>query len=115
MRRFTFLIVLLCGCGGINPGINPDPVEVTGKVTSGGRPVNDVTLVFHAIKGGVQASVLVRQGQFTRAVVPGTYTYYFTKGASPAGLTSVPEKYRAGDMERQLQITNGCTLDLLLN
>ena len=119
MRKLMALVGLsLVGCGGVNPSKNPDPVEVTGKVAfASGKPVTGVTLNFQPIADGGQAFAPVKDGAFKGAVMPGKYTYFFTegpRGSSPAAFAAIPEKYRAGAMDRQVEIKPGATVNITL-
>jgi hypothetical protein len=108
--------LVLVGCS-TNPGKNPDPVEVSGKVTSsGGKPVTDVVLNLQPVGIGGHATATVKNGEFKAAVIPGKYTYFFAEGskAPPAAFRAIPEKYRAGAMDRQIEIKAGTVLDLKL-
>ena len=118
MRKLMPLLgLVLVGCS-VNVGKNDDPVEVTGKVAfATGKPVSDVTLNLQPVKGGGHAFATVKNGQFKAAVMPGTYTYFIAegpKGSPPAAFDAIPDKYRAGAMDRQVEIKSGAVLDLKL-
>ena len=118
-RKLIPLVALaLFGCGGANPGKNPDPVAVSGQVAfAGGKPVTDVTLNLQPTGAGGQAAIPVKQGAFKGDVIPGKYTYFFTegpRGSSPAAYQAIPEKYRAGALDRQVEVKAGTTLTLTL-
>jgi hypothetical protein len=110
------LVLLLGGCGYRDPGKNPDPVEVSGQVTKGGRPVSDVVLNFQPTGDGTQAAVPLKGGAFHGNITPGKYTYFISEvnGKSKA-FASIPEKYRAGSLDRQIEIEKGQSLDLTLD
>jgi hypothetical protein len=112
-HAILFAALVLAGCG-VDPGRNPDPVEVSGRVSLRGKPVGDVVLNLQATGEGVQAALPVTGGTFKGTVVPGTYTYYFTETKSPAGLKAIPEKYHRGSLDRQIKITGGEPLTLAL-
>ncbi len=57
-------------------------------------------------KGGVQATLPVKNGQIRGTVVPGTYTYYLTEGPKLSAYREVPERFRSGSMDRQVEIAN---------
>ena len=60
--------LLLCGCGGSNGG----SVEVTGKVTFDGTPVEGGTITFMPADGkGASAAGKIVSGEYTAAVPPG--------------------------------------------
>ena len=115
MRKISPLLgLVLVGCAG-DPGRNPDPVEVTGSVRVAGKPVTDVVLNLQPTGAGGQAAVPVRNGEFKGTVVPGRYTYYFTEGRAPAAYRAIPEKYRAGSLDRQIDVGPGDRLTLNLD
>ena len=106
------LLIALAGCGGVNPGVNPDPVEIKGKVSVKGKAVTDVTITFQPTGVGGEATMAVRNGEFKGSIIPGRYTYYFTDGKSAA---KIPEAYRAGSMSRQIDVKPGAELTLALD
>jgi hypothetical protein len=63
---------------------------------------------------GAQAVAEVNNGEVKAVVVPGKYTYYIDKGKTDADLAKIPEKYRLGDMERSLEITQAGSHDIQL-
>ena len=109
-------ILLVCltflGCSH-NPGKNPDPIEVQGKVTLNSKPVSGVTFNFQPTGTGTQAALPVKDGTFKGSVTPGKYTYYVTEGASAANFNAIPQKYREGSLERQIDIRLRCCLSFL--
>lgn len=115
MRKLAFMAIALVapGCG---PRITttPAPTEVSGRVTLAGTPVTDVKVNFQPIGPGLPATIPVTDGEFRGHVTPGQYTYYLSEGSSEATLESIPEKYRAGAMDRKLDVAPGATLTLSL-
>jgi hypothetical protein len=110
------VVLLIVGCGFKDPGKNPDPVEVSGRVTKGGRPVSDVVLNFQSTGEGTQAAMPVKGGDFRGAITPGKYTYYISEvSGKTTAFAAIPEKYRAGSMDRQIEIESGKPLDLTLD
>ena len=115
MKKVALLaLVLVVGCK-MTPGKNSDPVEISGKVTlPGGRVVNDVTLNLQPTGDGAQATLPVKDGNFKGTVTPGKYTYFLSEGKNPAAFEAIPGKYKAGSMDRQVEIASGTTLNLTL-
>jgi hypothetical protein len=110
------LILGLTGCGYRDPGKNPDPVEVSGQVTKGGKPVGDVVLNFQPTGDGTQATIPVKGGAYRGTITPGKYTYYISEAGGKANaFASIPEKYREGSLDRQIEIEKGKSLDLTLD
>ena len=118
MRFTTMFLVLsfLAGCGYENPGKQGEPLEITGRVTKGGKAVTDVVLNFQATGEGRQASMPLKNGEFKGSMTPGKYTYFFSEmdGKSKA-FVGIPEKYRQGSLDRQIEIGQIKTLDLTLD
>lgn len=115
MRTLVLLAgLLVVGCG-VNPGKNPDPVEISGKVTRGGRPITDVVLNLQPTGSGTQAMYPVVNGEFKGKATPGKYTYYFSQGRNPANFRGIPEKYQSGAMDRQVDISAGASLTLTID
>ncbi|MCI0376870.1 MAG: hypothetical protein L0215_04640 [Gemmataceae bacterium] len=116
MSRFLFLLasLSLLGCGA-HSGKNPDPVEVEGRVTLKSKPVSGVTLQLQPTGTGTQASLPLKDGTFRGSVTPGKYTYYVSEGSNTAAFQVIPEKYRAGALDRQIHIGAGSKLDLTLD
>jgi len=56
----ALLAVTVCGCGG-----GPDIVDVTGTVTRGGQPVQDLTVYFMPEEGRPSWGTTDAQGKFT--------------------------------------------------
>jgi hypothetical protein len=104
----------LVGCS-VDPGKNPDMVEVQGKVTVNSKPLTGVTVNFQPTGVGTQATMPVKDGSFKGSITPGKYTYYVTEGSNTASYKSVPSKYREGSLDRQIDIGAGQTLDLKLD
>jgi len=104
VRRFFVLIALvLFGCG-VNPGTNPDPVDIEGKVSLAGKEVNGVTLNLQVVGTGTPVSLPVSKGAVKGKVTPGKYTYFLSQASNASAFKAVPEKYREGSLERQIVI-----------
>ncbi|MFO0903807.1 MAG: hypothetical protein U0939_12450 [Pirellulales bacterium] len=85
----VFVLVLAVGCGDGGPAT----ASVTGKLTIGGQPANDVTVNFNPVDpNGVPASGVVSNGTYTLSsgstgkagAVPGKYKITLTQNASAA-------------------------------
>lgn len=109
--RSLFLLfgLVLCGCTA-STGKNEEPVEVSGRITHNNKPVSGVTVNFQPTGRGAQASNSVKDGNYKVTITPGKYTYYLTEGSN--NTNAIPEKYRAGSLERQVEITSAQTLNL---
>ncbi len=116
-KRIPLLVVVLVGlgCGGVNPGTNPDQVDITGKVTLAGRLVNDVTFNLQATGVGTQAAYPVKAGAFQGKATPGKYTYFISEGTNASAFKAIPEKYRQGAMDRQINVGSGSVLNITLD
>jgi len=106
-------LLLLIGCG-VNPGQTDEPVDISGRVTHKGDLVNDVTLNLQPTGKGTPAFFPLKNGEFQGKATPGRYTWYISEGAKPGAFKSVPEPYRAGSLDRQIETDEGIKLDLTL-
>lgn len=110
------LLVMLAGCGNVSVTKTSDPVQVTIKASSNGKPLNDVTLTLQPIEGGQQADIKIVKGEGAGAVVPGTYSYYVEKGKSEAEVEKIPENFRRGALDRKIEVNSTSnTFDLKLD
>jgi len=107
------LAISVAGCGSVTP--NPDPAGVTGTVTHDGKPVSSVVLHFQPTGAGAQAMVTVTDGAFEADLMPGTYTYYITKGSSAEAIATVDPKFAAGALDRQIEVSPGAALEIQLD
>jgi len=115
MRKLIPLLgLVLIGCMR-GPGRNPDPVEVSGTVQLAGKPVSDVVLNLQPTGDGGQAAIPVKNGEFRGSVIPGRYTYYFTETRNLTAFRGIPDKYRSGSLDRQIDVTPGANLTLTLD
>jgi hypothetical protein len=115
MRKLIPLLALaLIGCGSVKQ--NPEPVDVSGRVTQGGKPVSDVIFTFQPTgPGSAQATLPVKAGEFRGKVNPGRYTYFISEGRNLAAFKTIPEKYRSGSLERQIDVAEGKDLTITLD
>ena len=107
------LMLLLTGCG-VSVEANQDPVDITGKLTMGGKPVDAVNINFQPTDKGLPAVIEVTKGSFAAKVTPGKYTYYLTAGKSPKSIEAIPRHYQEGSMARQFDITDSTALDFTI-
>lgn len=113
---FSLTLSSLTGCGGPTITKPTEPVKVNLKVTSGGKPVNNVTVTLQPIvSGGRQADIPISKGEGSSDVTPGTYTYFVEKAKSEADLEKIPAAFRQGAMDRKIEITQAGTHELQLN
>ncbi len=117
-RRFPLIaltlaaLAALAGCGGDVPE-SGEEVQVTGKVPAPpGKSVAGYNIQFQATGGKArQATFLVAaDGSFSGPMVKGKYTYYLTPGkgsATEQALESLPESYRKGSLDRQIDVNGG--------
>lgn len=110
----VFCGMLAVGCG-VSVQQNPEPVDVTFKVTAGGKPVSDVKFNFQPTGDGLPAVVEVTNGGFTSKVTPGKYTWFISAGASEAAFAGIPAKYQEGSLDRQFEIAGGESMEIALD
>ena len=108
----VFLLAVVAGCG-VNPGVTADPVDISGKVTAGGKPVDGIVLNLLVTGTGTPAAIPIKEGAFQAKLTPGKYTYYITKGTA-TDMSAIPEKYGEGSMDRQIEIAAGQSLNINL-
>lgn len=111
---FALIPCAIFGCG-YNPGVNPDAVDVEARVTLAGKSVNDVNLNLQPTGTGTQAVIPVKNGVAKGPVTPGKYTYYLSEGKKAASFASVPEKYRAGLLDRQIEIKSAGSIEFVFD
>ena len=71
MRKlFPLAALVLVGCYS-NPGTNPEPVDVSGKVTLAGKTVSDVFLNLQPTGSGTEARLPVKNGEFKGKLTAG--------------------------------------------
>lgn len=116
MNRSSMLALIcvfvsaVAGCG-VTVTPNPDPVEVTFNVTSGGKAVDGVTLNLQTVGAGAAAFGEVKSGVAKITVFPGSYTYYFS-ASDDKKLDAIPGAYHAGAMDRLLEISSASPIEL---
>ena len=117
MRVWTLmLLAVVLGCGSVDPGTNPDPIDVTLNVTIAGKPADDLKFNFQPTGlGALPAVVDVVKGKVQAKVNPGMYTYFITAGKSPEKFNSVPKAFHQGSMDRQIEVKPGETIEIQLN
>jgi hypothetical protein len=113
MRRFAFLLLLLpLGCGSVNPGKTGDPVEIEGRVAIKGQAVDGLTFNLQPTGDGTPMTLPVKKGAVKGTVTPGKYTYFLSEGPARSAFAAVPAKYRAGSMDRQIEIKAAGSVEL---
>lgn len=98
-------LLAMQGCG-VNVETRSEPIDVTFKVSRGGKAVNDVKLNLHALAKGAGAFGNVKNGSAKLTLFPGTYTYYLTEGSNKASLNGIPATYLEGSMDRKVEISS---------
>lgn len=86
-RLMGWLALTLCGLSLVGCGVSkfPEPVEVTGTVTRGGRPVESLLVFFESLSNGkasvgrtdVNGKFSLATGADKKGAIPGEYVVYF--------------------------------------
>ena len=114
MRALILMGILLAGCG-VSVTPNPDPVDVSISVTAGGKPVSGMKFNFQPTESGLPAVAEITDGKCQTKVTPGKYTWYVSAGKDEALLSTVPEEYLEGAMERQIEVKGGDAIEVSLD
>jgi hypothetical protein len=105
------LLCLLAGCQ-YKVAIMNDPVSVSGKLTKGGQPVGNVTLMLQPLETGHMVPLAVgSDGSYKGTVVPGKYAYYLAPSDSgdASALSGLDAALQEASMTRTLTIEPGQT------
>jgi hypothetical protein len=121
MKHLSFMpcgialaVLVLVGCG-VNPGKNAEPVDLEGKVSIAGKDVSYGTLSLQPTTKGTMATLPISNGKVKGVVTPGKYTYYISAASTEEAFEAIPEKYRSGSMDRQIEIKTAGTVDFAFN
>ena len=113
-RRFFLLVaiaLLFAGCQYKVPLMNT-PVDVTGKLTKGGQPLGNVTLMLQPLETGHMVPLAVgSDGAFKGTIVPGKYAYYLTAGdnGDASVLNGIDASLKEANMQRTVTVQAGQT------
>lgn len=120
---FALGLLFSVGCGdGMTR--NPDPIEFSVKVTSGGKPVSGVNLGLNPTGVGLPAGVVLTDGAGQGRAIAGQYMYFVAIGdykdptklkEAAAVIESIPEKYRQADPSRVVTVSSGGTVEVKLD
>jgi hypothetical protein len=114
----------MAGCGGDGFTLKPEPTEFTVKVTSGGKPVSGINLGLSPAGDGLPAGVVLKDGSGKGRAIPGEYMYFVAVGDAKgtqqiknanAVIQTIPKKYREGDPNRLVTVSNGGNIELQLD
>jgi hypothetical protein len=119
-RAGIYLIVAaataISGCGGEARKL-PDPVEISGTVTTAdGKPVKDVQLGLRPKGEGQPAGcALGADGSFTVSAIPGDFLFFFApledpkadKAKAKAGFAAVPKPYQEVNADHSVSLSAG--------
>lgn len=113
MRSYVSLLLLvfaITGCG-YRAEMLKGPTEVAGKVTKGGQPFGNVTLMLQPLETGHPAPLEVKaDGTFKGTLVPGKYAYYLAPSNDPAQagvLNGVDSGLKEANMQRTVTVAEG--------
>ncbi len=117
------MVAVLAGCSS-EPGKNPDPVDFTVKVTSKGQPVTGLNLGLQPTGAGLPSGVLVTDGTGQGKAIEGSYMYFLVAppekdkakaDAAKAALMEISEKYWTANLEHQITVSAGATVEVNLD
>jgi hypothetical protein len=117
------VVGLLAGCSS-EPGTNPDPVDFSVKVTSKGTPVTGLNLALQPTGPGLPTGVPLVDGSGQGKAIAGSYAYFLVAppdkdkakaDASKAALMEISEKYWTANMEHQITVSAGATVEVSLD
>ena len=114
--RLLVASILIVGLAGCSSGmkLKGPPVNVSGKVLRGSRPVTGIVMIFHPLGDGhVRQFPLHRDGTFNGELICGEYAYYIAK-PNVAGAVQAPIKLSAKYFEADLARTVTVEPDKLL-
>ncbi len=118
-RHVIFVLLVgssLAGCGGVTVHQTATPVQVSGTVTSLGKPVNNVILRFQPTGDGLPKGIPVQNGKYEVSLVPGRYTYFVLAVEKKEKLLdAIPVKYHEGSLDREISFTSSSTHNLQLD
>ena len=118
----TFAIVTVAsiaiGCSDA-PVLKDAPVNVSGKLVQGGKPVGNVVVSFHPLdRGHLKSMPVAADGGFQGELIGGSYAYYVERSPAPnsaAVLQKVDPKYYEPDLNRTISVEFGKELVLALD
>jgi hypothetical protein len=111
-RRFFLLLTcmfLFTGCQ-YKVAIMNEPVSVSGKLTKGGQPIGNVTLMLQPLETGHMVPMAVgSDGAFKGTVVPGKYAYYLAPSDSgdTSALIGIDASLQEAKMTRTVTVQPG--------
>lgn len=82
------LFVVAIGCGGAEDTAPKVDATVTGKVTSGGKPVSNATISFEKAGFGAWGAPLNADGGYTVELATGDYVVTITPTMAPVTMTA---------------------------
>lgn len=116
LREISLLVCLIACVVGCGPSQAPSLAEATsvsGKVTSGGKPVGNVVLNLQPMENGYSKIIPVgADGTFTVETQPGKYAYYFTAKEGTKTVPAAAANYAQASMERTVQVASGQSLEI---
>ena len=118
--RLLVLTAAVFGAGcSQTPSLKQAPVSVSGRVSTGGRPVGNLVVSFHPLDNGHVGSFTVKpDGTFIGELIAGHYSYYVGKLTSPnseAVLKKINPKYYEPDLGRSILVEDSQELLIALD
>ena len=118
MRQSFFLLLLAAAGCGVQVGKTLEPVDISGSVTVGDKPVSNVILNFQPTGAGtLPVMIPIKDGKFETTASPGRYAWYFEEtkdGKNAKEFEAIPVEYRAADLDRQIDVSAGAELEFAI-
>jgi hypothetical protein len=116
-------VVLVSGCGPKDQAPHDKPSPVTGTINGpDGKPMANVGIYFQPTGNGFPMTFFAENGTFKGDMIPGKYAWSIRipesglnaaqQKAAATAYKGVPEKFREGSMDRQIEVKPNDTITI---